>query len=84
MNYVHRYKDQRFEATPDIPGFRISSFTTVDLVYRLNLWERTDITLAGFNIFNEEPPFARLDFNYDPFTASPVGRQLKVGVSTRF
>ncbi|MDP9412862.1 MAG: TonB-dependent receptor [Pseudomonadota bacterium] len=84
VNYVHRYNDQRFEATPDIPGARINSFTTVDLAYRLNLWERTDITLAAFNIFNEEPPFARLDFNYDPFTASPVGRQLKVGVSTRF
>ncbi len=84
VNYIHSYKDQRFEATPDIPGFRINSFTTVDLVYRLNLWERTDITLAGFNIFDEEPPFARLDFNYDPFTASPVGRQLKVGISTRF
>ena len=84
VNYVHRYKDQRFEATPDLPGFRIGSFTTVDLVYRLNLWERTDITLAGFNIFDEEPPFARLDFNYDPFTHSPLGRQFKIGVSTRF
>lgn len=84
LNYIHRYRDERFETAPDTPGFRIGSFKTVDLVYRLNLFDTTDITLAAFNIFDEEPPFARLDFNYDPFTASPVGRQLKVGVSTRF
>jgi iron complex outermembrane receptor protein len=82
VNHVGSYADQRF-APPEL-GYKIKAFTTVDLAYRVSVLEKTDLTLAAFNIFDKDPPFARLDFNYDPFTASPLGRQLKVGLTTRF
>ena len=44
----------------------------------------TTFTLAAVNIFDRDPPFARLDPNYDSFTASPLGFTLKAGVSQKF
>ena len=42
------------------------------------------MALSLFNILDEEPPFARLDQNYDPFTADPLGFTAKLGVSQAF
>jgi len=36
------------------------------------------------NILDEDPPFARLDLNYDPFTASGLGRNWKVSLTKKF
>jgi hypothetical protein len=36
------------------------------------------------NIADEDPPFARLDLNYDPYTGLPLGRVFKVGFSHKF
>ena len=36
------------------------------------------------NITDEDPPFARLDLNYDPFTGNPLGRVIKVGFKKTF
>lgn len=33
---------------------------------------------------DEDPGFARLDLNYDPFTANPLGRNFKVGIRKEF
>jgi iron complex outermembrane receptor protein len=35
-------------------------------------------------VTDEEPPFARLDLNYDPFTHNPLGRTFKLGVVHKF
>ena len=40
----------------------------------------TTVTASVVNVFDEDPPFARLDYSYDPFTANPLGRVIKVGV----
>ena len=41
-------------------------------------------TLSVLNIFDRDPSFARLDYNYDPFTGSALGRNFKVGLSKKF
>ena len=82
QNYIDDYIDQRF-VEGDL-GYRIGKFTPLDVAYRVELGDDLIVTAAALNVLDEDPPFARLDLNYDPFTASPLGRQLKVGVSKKF
>jgi iron complex outermembrane receptor protein len=96
-NYIDGYTDQRttiFAGANNAGslagaavegGKEIGVFDTFDATYRLNL-ESTGSTLSisALNIFDKDPPFARLDFNYDPFTASPLGFTLKAAISQRF
>jgi iron complex outermembrane receptor protein len=65
-------------------GKQIGSFTTVDLTWRWSLFETTGVSLALVNLFDEDPPFARLDQNFDPFTASPLGFTARFGLSQEF
>ena len=95
VNYTDGYTDQRgadiFGANTSAlagasvtAGKSIASFTTVDLVWRWRLPTGAELSVAGFNLFDRAPPFARLDQNYDPLTASPLGFTAKVGVSQAF
>jgi iron complex outermembrane receptor protein len=77
-NFVNGYEDTR------APAYRIPSFYTVDIAYNLNLTEDLILNFTVFNIANKQPGFARLDLNYDPFTANPVGRQFSFGVRKTF
>jgi iron complex outermembrane recepter protein len=63
----------------------IDEFVTADLAYTLDI-EPLDATLSMTvqNITDEDPPFARLDLNYDPFTGNPLGRVFKVGFRKKF
>ncbi len=94
-NYIDGYTDQRGAAIfgPNAgalagaavtAGKQIGSFDTLDLTYRLALPTGTTIALSALNILDKDPSFARLDQNYDPFTASPLGFTAKVGVSQKF
>lgn len=94
FNYIDGYTDQR--AAPFLPntdflagaavttGKEIGAFKTVDITYRLALDTGTSLSISAQNIFDEDPPFARLDQNYDPFTANPLGANVKVGVTQQF
>lgn len=95
VNYLDGYTDQRGAAIfgPNAgalagasvtTGKEIGSFTTFDATYRLKLGTGTIFAISALNVFDKDPPFARLDQNYDPFTASPLGRTIKVGVSQDF
>jgi iron complex outermembrane recepter protein len=96
-NYIDGYTDQRttiftgaanagtLAGAAVTAGKFIDSFKTVDVTYRLNLESTgTTFSLSALNIFDKDPPFARLDFNYDPFTANPLGFTLKAAVSQAF
>jgi len=96
-NYIDGYTDQRtaiftgaanagsLAGAAVTTGKVIDSFKTFDATYRLRLESTgTTLSLSALNIFDEDPPFARLDFNYDPFTASPLGFTAKVAVSQEF
>ncbi|MCC2979087.1 TonB-dependent receptor plug domain-containing protein [Sphingomonas sp. IC4-52] len=95
FNYVDGYTDQRGAAifgpnlgalggAANTRGKEIGSWRTFDATYRLALDSGTTFTLSAVNIFDRDPPFARLDPNYDSFTASPLGFTLKAAVSQRF
>ena len=95
VNYLDGYTDQRganifgpnngaLAGAAVTTGKNISSFTTFDASFRLRLPTGTTLSLTALNIFDKDPPFARLDQNYDPFTASPLGFTAKVGISQAF
>ncbi len=65
-------------------GAEVDSFTTVDFTYRADLPWQTQLTLSAFNIFDQDPPAARLEPSYDPFIGSPIGRSFKIGLTTSF
>ncbi|WP_448585962.1 TonB-dependent receptor plug domain-containing protein [Thermaurantiacus sp.] len=77
-NFINGYKDQR------PPTYRIPAFYTLDLAYNLSLADDLILNFTVFNIADKDPGFARLDLNYDPFTANPLGRQFSFGVRKTF
>ena len=95
-NYIDGYTDQRGAAIfgPNTgalagasvtAGKNIAPFGTFDATYRLALRSTgSTLSLSALNIFDKAPPFARLDQNYDPFTASPLGFTAKIGISQKF
>ncbi len=98
VNYIDSYRDQRadnmsgpFRPREDLPGnpvlmqgAEIEDQTTLDLSILLMLPADITVNLSVFNLTDEDPSFARLDYNYDPFTGTPVGRQFKLGITGRF
>ena len=93
VNYLDGYTDQRtaiFGPTAALAGAsvttgkNIGSFTTFDATYRLQLKTGTTIAVSALNILDTDPPFARLDQNYDPFTASPLGFTAKISITQDF
>ncbi|HXI86374.1 MAG TPA: TonB-dependent receptor [Parvularculaceae bacterium] len=98
LSYTKGYDDQRAQTLtgpfapqvtlPGSPtllqGAHIRSFFTTDFNLAIHLPHQTTATFTAINIFNRDPSFARLDYNYDPFTGNPLGRQFKVGISTAF
>ena len=65
-------------------GMKIDAFITNDLAYRVLLPWDTTLTASVINVFDQDPSFARLDLSYDPFTANPLGRYYKLGVTKKF
>jgi iron complex outermembrane receptor protein len=95
LNYIGGYTDQRgadvFGPNTTVlagatvsAGKQIGSFATVDATWRWALRSGTTVSLALYNLFDTDPPFARLDQNFDPFTASPLGFTAKFGVEQKF
>jgi len=92
LNYIHKYIDQRASILAPNPvsgqiitaGRTVKPFVTADVTYQVELPWDTKVTATVNNILDEDPPFARLDLNYDPFTASGLGRTYKIAVSKRF
>lgn len=98
VNYIDDYLDQRSLITtsgifgPNASlggtivsnGARIKKFVTADFNIRATLFENYTLTATVNNIFDKAPPFARLDYNYDPFTGNALLRTFKLGFSAKF
>ncbi len=93
MNYIDSYVDQRegiflpSAATNGVAitnGKTIDKWITHDLHYLLDLPWSMSLSASVENIADEEPPLARLDLSYDPFTANALGRIYKIAVRMRF
>lgn len=95
FNYIDGYTDQRGAAIfgPNTgalagasvtAGKNIDAYKTMDATFRLALKTGTTLSISALNIFDRDPPFARLDQNYDPFTGSPLGFTLKGALTQKF
>jgi iron complex outermembrane recepter protein len=91
--YTTDYTDQR--TTPYIPraelgGVAVTAGKTIEAVWMHDLnwtWRMENglrLSASVSNILDEDPPFARLDLNYDPYTHNPIGRTIKIGFSRTF
>lgn len=85
INYVDSYEDNRdiFDERYT-SGQTIGSHTTHNITYRLDMNDNVTISAVLDNVFDREPPFARLEMNYDPVTHSPLLRTFKLGARIRF
>lgn len=65
-------------------GLRVKSFMMHDFTYRVKL--PLDVTLSAsvLNVFDRDPPKARLEYSYDPFIGNPIGRTFKIGLRKKF
>jgi iron complex outermembrane receptor protein len=92
VRYIDSMQDQRtnlFNSSQNgqgivTKGASIDSWITHEIHYRLLLPHDTTFSASIVNVFDEDPPYARLDYSYDPFTANPIGRVIKVGVLKKF
>ena len=95
FNYLDGYTDQRGAAIfgPNngalagasvTAGKNIPAYKTIDATFRVSVSTGTSLSLSALNILDTDPPFARLDQNYDPFTASPLGFTLKGAITQKF
>lgn len=94
--YVFRYasglRDDRYDTDPTFGaatrfGEDIDAFTQHDLTVIYDLpFDFAEIQLQGSveNIFDEDPPAARLVLGYDPFVGNPLGRVFRVGLRAAF
>ena len=96
-NYTGGLHDQRFDTRSGpfainndlggvslLTGRDIGKFVTADFNIQLQLPANVVLTGTVTNIFDRDPPFAREDYNYEPFIGNPLGRTFKVGASVKF
>lgn len=81
-----RNPDGTIPATPIslLTGANIKNFVTADFNLQIKLPWHVTLTGTVINIFDAKAPFAREDYNYEPFIGNPFGRQVKVGASVKF
>ncbi|MGE3301814.1 MAG: TonB-dependent receptor [Hyphomonadaceae bacterium] len=65
-------------------GRKISAQVLNDLTWRWALPHDALLSLGVFNVFDEDPPFARTEINYDALTGDPIGRTVQVGLRKKF
>ena len=85
-NFTGSYEDAKTSAADR----EVDDHITFDLHYNVSLENMGDmlgesaVWVSVYNLTDEDPPFARLDLNYDPYTHNPFGRMIKVGVRHKF
>ena len=96
-NYTGGLRDQRadtnsgpFALNNDLGGViltqgaNIRKFVTADYNIQVRLPMNVVLTGTVTNLFDRNPPFAREDYDYEPFIGNPLGRTVKVGASVKF
>jgi len=82
VRHIDSYDDERGDLGTGQP--EIDSQTTLDLFYNVDLPFEINAGISVVNVFDEDPPFAQFDLNYDPYTHNPFGRTIKVNVVKTF
>lgn len=65
-------------------GVRLGAFMSHDVTYRVELPFDVTLTASVLNLFNQDPPTARLEYSYDPYIGNPIGRTYKIGLRKTF
>ena len=96
-NYISGVDDNRCEGlqfcaeTPEFGGTNFGR--RVDDFFVHDIFATLDLRLAGIeaelqagveNVFDTDPPQARLEYSYDPFIGTAKGRTYKIGMKVRF
>ncbi len=76
LRYVGDYTD-RAAIGANANLVDVDSFTTQD-VTAMYTWKDLNIAASVFNLTDEDPPSAFQPLNYDPYTANPFGRMVKL------
>jgi len=80
-----RYWGEYEDDSASSPGNDLSDIGdmfTVDLNYNVSLMDDAlGVNLSVFNMFDIRPPRVQNDLNYDPYTHSPYGRMIKLGLT---
>jgi len=80
--YIGEYDDEGAPAA--YPWLQtIDSQVTLDIHYLWNGLDNMTLGLSVVNATDEDPPAARGDLNYDPFTHNAFGRMIKADVTFR-
>ncbi len=80
--YIGDYDDTG--ATAAYPWLAtVDSQVTLDAHYLFNGIDNLTIGLSALNLTDEDPPAARGDLNYDPFTHNAFGRMIKADITFR-
>lgn len=80
VHYVGGYRNDRSGITDP----KISSQTTLDLFYSLNLRDGLEVSLGVVNATDRDPPLAQFALGYDPVVHDPRGRVISLGLSQKF
>ena len=77
--FTSEYDDKEYSTVVD-------SFLQWDATYSLDFTEEYGFSayISGWNLFDADPPFARLNLNYDPYTHFAFGRMIKIGTKAVF
>jgi iron complex outermembrane receptor protein len=82
--YISGVTDVRPSVAAGTRGKEVGSFLTHDMTYRLEMPGNMTVAASVLNLTDRDPPFARLDLNYDTFLGNPLGRQVRMNLSKRF
>ncbi|MXO89881.1 TonB-dependent receptor domain-containing protein [Pontixanthobacter aquaemixtae] len=90
--YDDRYDSPTFATVPrtaqqSFYARESGDFTQSDLTILYDLpFDGLDVQLQGSvsNIFDEDPPIARLELGYNPFLGNAIGRTFRLGAKVRF
>ncbi len=67
-----------------LAGKNLDDYLTVDMTYRVELPADIAMSLSIYNVFNEDPAFARTAVSYLSGFGNPLGRNYKLMLSKRF
>ncbi|MGD2132142.1 MAG: TonB-dependent receptor [Maricaulaceae bacterium] len=83
LRYVLRYIQG---VEDDRDGTQIDDFVTSNVYYQYSPPWVADLTLSLSveNALDEDPPFTRQQYSYDPFIGNPLGRTVEVGLRKTF
>ena len=95
-NYIGGVDDNRCgpQFCAETPEFGETNFgRRVDSFFVHDIFATVDLNFAGVeaelqagveNVFDTDPPAARLEYSYDPFIGTAKGRTFKIGTKVRF